>query len=289
MKTIIDVMLGVAIEAGTQARIMRDSSKNAQRGGYTMEVIDKGSQGRDIATAADQNAQKIISDALREHTPDIPQVGEEGDEAAMSMALRADTKWIFDPLDGTKNYSRGSSHWGVMIALVQGGKPVKGVIYLPSLSMFYVAEVGQGISINYIKQPPLLSVETRREVISLKKAVLGAEWGYWMTDRQMRQQNALIKLLSGPHQSLSAAFAISEVCQGITDGYLNLHKPDEGACIWDFAAGALLVAEALGLSVDEVACDPEGNPLDWTQKYMQALICKPGVRQEVLEILRTTE
>jgi histidinol-phosphatase len=64
--------------------------------------------------------------------------GEEegGDEAAV--------RWVIDPIDGTKNFSRGVPVWATLIALEREGKVVCGVISAPGLGHRWWAARGQG-------------------------------------------------------------------------------------------------------------------------------------------------
>lgn len=53
-------------------------------------------------------------------------------------------QWIIDPIDGTKNYVRGVPVWATLIALLDNGKPVAGVISAPALARRWWASEGAG-------------------------------------------------------------------------------------------------------------------------------------------------
>lgn len=53
-------------------------------------------------------------------------------------------QWILDPIDGTKNFVRGVPVWATLIALVDEGEVVVGVVSAPALKRRWWAAKGQG-------------------------------------------------------------------------------------------------------------------------------------------------
>jgi len=53
-------------------------------------------------------------------------------------------RWIVDPIDGTRNYSRGVPVWATLIALEDHGTVVLGVVSAPALHRRWWAERGEG-------------------------------------------------------------------------------------------------------------------------------------------------
>ena len=63
--------------------------------------------------------------------------------------------WIVDPLDGTVNYANGIPFFCVSIGLVDGGRPVVGVIHDPTRHETFAATVGRpGDARRAPDQPP---------------------------------------------------------------------------------------------------------------------------------------
>jgi myo-inositol-1(or 4)-monophosphatase len=56
--------------------------------------------------------------------------------------------WLVDPVDGTTNYAFGGPYWGVSIALSVGDRLQLASIFLPDLDEIYLAEFGQGATLN---------------------------------------------------------------------------------------------------------------------------------------------
>ncbi|WP_172457574.1 histidinol-phosphatase [Pseudonocardia sp. N23] len=52
--------------------------------------------------------------------------------------------WVLDPIDGTKNFSRGNPVWASLIALTVHGAPVVGVVSAPALGRRWWAATGSG-------------------------------------------------------------------------------------------------------------------------------------------------
>jgi len=53
-------------------------------------------------------------------------------------------QWVIDPIDGTKNFVRGVPVWSTLIALLEHGVPVVGVVSAPALSRRWWASEGGG-------------------------------------------------------------------------------------------------------------------------------------------------
>jgi histidinol-phosphatase len=52
--------------------------------------------------------------------------------------------WVLDPIDGTKNFLRGAPIWATLIALVEDGTPVVGMVSAPLLGRRWWASAGAG-------------------------------------------------------------------------------------------------------------------------------------------------
>lgn len=94
-------------------------------------------------TAADKAADEIIYKGLSAEFPDMMLVTE---EQASSHGLKGDTFLIVDPLDGTKEFIHRRGDFTVNIALVENGRPTRGVVYAPAKGrMFYTLADGTSV------------------------------------------------------------------------------------------------------------------------------------------------
>ena len=73
--------------------------------------------------------EELIREALSAQRPDDVVLGEEFG----GTAVFAGRQWVVDPIDGTKNFVRGVPVWATLIALLDDGVPVVGVVSAPAL------------------------------------------------------------------------------------------------------------------------------------------------------------
>lgn len=113
------------------------------------EVLTKGLD--DLVTAADLEAEELISGRLRELRPGVPVLGEEASHGDQGLRDRVEDEgayWVVDPLDGTKNFVAGEASFGLMVGLVENGSTVAGWIYLPATDVLYDGHVGDRVRRN---------------------------------------------------------------------------------------------------------------------------------------------
>jgi len=90
-------------------------------------------------TDADLAAERLVRSQLKRTRPRDAVVGEEMDDTG-----HGPRRWVIDPIDGTKNFVRGVPVWATLIALVDDGEPVLGVVSAPALSRRWWAAGGSG-------------------------------------------------------------------------------------------------------------------------------------------------
>jgi len=91
-------------------------------------------------TDADQSVEATVREALAQQRPDDVVLGEEFG----GTAVFAGRQWVVDPIDGTKNFVRGVPVWATLIALLDEGVPVVGVVSAPALGRRWWAGRGEG-------------------------------------------------------------------------------------------------------------------------------------------------
>src|SRR5690606_30696093 len=95
-------------------------------------------------TLADRAAHETISRRLGEMYPEIPVISEESEVPEYEERKNWERFWLVDPLDGTKEFIKQTGEFTVNIALVVGGKPKLGVVYVPVSGLTYLAEKSAG-------------------------------------------------------------------------------------------------------------------------------------------------
>jgi 3'(2'), 5'-bisphosphate nucleotidase len=88
-------------------------------------------------TDADHASEDLILDSLSKLFPEIPVVAEES-LAAGNIPEVQRYFFLVDPLDGTKEFIKKNGEFTVNIALVDGARPIFGLVYAPDKADCYV-------------------------------------------------------------------------------------------------------------------------------------------------------
>lgn len=91
-------------------------------------------------TIADREAEKLIRNELQNRFPLDAIIGEEFGQQSGTT----DYQWIIDPIDGTKSFICGVPLYSTLVALVNRGDVVVGVIFIPALNEMVFAAKGHG-------------------------------------------------------------------------------------------------------------------------------------------------
>jgi histidinol-phosphatase len=100
---------------------------------------------RSPVTRADREAELVIRGILGKAFPTHQLCGE---EFGWDKNQKADFKWWIDPVDGTRQFVRGISFWGTLIALEYRDEVVVGVIHHPTMGYTLWAAKGLGCFAN---------------------------------------------------------------------------------------------------------------------------------------------
>ena len=90
-------------------------------------------------TDADRAAEELVRSQLKRTRPRDAVAGEE-----LETTGHGPRRWVIDPIDGTKNFVRGVPVWATLIALVDDGQPVVGLVSAPALQRRWWAATGSG-------------------------------------------------------------------------------------------------------------------------------------------------
>ncbi len=121
----------------------------AQAGAAIMQIYDgafavERKADNSPLTLADLESQRIIMEALRTLTPDIPVLSEESANAPWSERRHWRQLWVVDPLDGTREFVKRNGQFTVNIALVIDHEPRLGIIAAPATGQLYWGAAGVG-------------------------------------------------------------------------------------------------------------------------------------------------
>ncbi|MCV6596105.1 MAG: 3'(2'),5'-bisphosphate nucleotidase CysQ [Mangrovicoccus sp.] len=204
------------------------------------EVWKKGDESP--VSEADLAVDAMLTKHLRSARPEYGWLSEETPDD--TDRLGRERVFIVDPIDGTRAFVAGEKTWAHALAVVEAGRVIAGVVFLPILEEMFTAQLGGGAALN---DAPL-SVSTQAELRGA--ALLTNKWGldakHWprgVPDVARHQRSAL-------------AYRLALVGEGRFDASVSFGKVWE----WDSAAGSLIVQEAGGTITDR-----HGAPLIFNQ------------------------
>ncbi|ABC93153.1 inositol 1-phosphatase 2 (plasmid) [Rhizobium phaseoli] len=224
------VLAEAVVKAGETARV-------SLRRRTSREMLAKAP--RDYQTEIDVAVERIIVDEMTKAFPDY---AIQGEEAVGNRTAGPDAPIIYiDPIDGTTNYAWGVPHFGMTIAIAEGGSLVAGVVYDAMQDELFSAERGGGAYLDgeRIRCADVGDIENvligaGLPVPGQVKAV--AEETYFDAIKRLMANTAGVRRLG------SAALSIAYVACGRLDGFF-----EDGLSIHDFGASALMVEEAGGI------------------------------------------
>lgn len=192
-----------------------------------------GIKGRgNVVTDVDFAVEAAVRSMLLDAYPEIPILSEE-----TGSTTRSDEwLWVVDPLDGTKNFSRGIPHFCFTAALCFSDEPVVAITTHPLLDDEFMAVRGEGLTVNGVLQPPLEPAQLTNAVIAID---LGYEIG--LGGRNLELAAFLWPRVQALRIPGSAALDAAYLAAGRWDLYVHSNLEP-----WDIAAGLLLVREAGG-------------------------------------------
>ncbi|MFN8105691.1 MAG: inositol monophosphatase family protein [Acidimicrobiia bacterium] len=192
-------------------------------------VVDAKGDGTPV-TEADRGAERLVRDYLAERYPDDAVVGEEEGATTGTSGRR----WVVDPIDGTKAFTRGVPLYSNLLALEDEHGWAVAVVNLPALGETVAA--GRGLGCHH---------DGRRCHVSSTARLADA----YLTTSGFEHWDA--EVLAALHRSGAGmrtwgdGYGYALVATGRVDAMV-----DPAAALWDAAPMPLLLAEAGGRFTD---------------------------------------
>jgi histidinol-phosphatase len=199
-------------------------------------------------TDADRAVEQVIRGLLRAERPGDAVSGEEfGAEGGGSR------RWVIDPIDGTKNYVRGVPVWATLIALLDGARPVVGMVSAPALGRRWWAGHATGAWTTALGSAP------RRLAVSQVAELADASLTYssltgW-TDLGRRDE--FLALMDACWRTRAYGDFWSHLL--VAEGAADIAAEAE-LSLWDMAALAPIVTEAGGRFTSLTGVDGVDGP-----------------------------
>ena len=239
-------------------RLVREAGRMAlQRFWRPFHVEYKRGDRSDPVTEADRDVEAFLRSSIAREFPEHGILGEEGTEV---NAGEREFVWALDPVDGTTNFVNGLPLFGCSAALLRHGEPVVGAVFLSIAPRALAREaerhrgeghpmlhagVGVGSAVLHARLGggAFLDGEMVRasEATMLEPSSLAGLPGHL---RQFRRLNRLRENPGEPRCLGSICYETGLVACGVLR-YAVFLKPK----LWDVAAGALIVRESGGLSL----------------------------------------
>jgi myo-inositol-1(or 4)-monophosphatase len=223
----------------------------------------------DPVTVVDTETERLLRDRLAELRPGEPILGEEeGGSASTAPGLPL---WVLDPIDGTVNFVYGIEAYAVSVGVQVDGASVAGAVANVSTGEVFSAAIGMGA---HLRRGGTSTQLRCTAVGELSMALVGTGFGY-ARERRIRQAAVVSQLLPEIRDLRrigSCALDLCMVAAGRLDAYYEW-----GVHVWDWAAGALIAAEA-GASVRLPAADGSGSGL--------IVASAPGIAADFADALR---
>ena len=218
---------------------------------------------RTPVTDADTATEDALRAVLGHERPEDAVLGEErGGESAENGR-----GWVLDPIDGTKNFSRGVPVWATRFGVTGHGRPTGGVVSAPALGRRGGGARGRGAWVADGGAPP------RRITVSGVADLADA----YLSTTDFRT--------FARHGELDRWLALADACWEtrafgdfwqyvlVAEGVLDL-VVDREANAWDLAAPAAIVVEAGGRLTDLTGADTHdgGNALTSNGRLHEAAL-----------------
>ncbi|NNM77256.1 histidinol-phosphatase [Sphingomonas sp. ID1715] len=210
------------------AQALADASGRAIRPYFRAAFDQQVKSDASPVTQADREAEAAIRALLERERPQDGIIGEEyGEERA-----DAERVWVLDPIDGTRSFIAGRPIFGTLIALLEQGRPILGVIDQPISGERWIGAVGRSTLLNGAP------VRSRRDR-PLNQAIFATTAPWFCPAFETLQQKTGDTLLGGDCYNYAL----------LASGQVDL-VIEEGLKLYDYAALVPVVEGAGGVMTD---------------------------------------
>ena len=211
-------------------------------------------------TKADHAAHIIIEKGLQNLHAHYPILSEEGGLPDFETRKHWNRYWLVDPLDGTKEFISKNGEFTVNIALIDGTKPILGIVYVPVTGVLYygIDHTESGISFA-IK-------ETKSNKKELSVSPVNFDTDLVVVGSRRHGAEALDALLANIESefasleliSMGSSLKICAIAEGNAHWYPRLALTSE----WDTAAAHAVLNGAGGKILNESLVELNYNQKD---------------------------
>lgn len=215
-------------------------------GAFAVEIKDDASP----LTAADLAAHRILVAGLVALAPPWPVLSEESADVPWTERQRWSRYWLVDPLDGTREFVKRNGEFTVNVALIDGHRPILGVVLAPVSGELALAWQGGGAWRE--AGPGATPQRLHSRALPERPMVAGSR-----SHASPAEQALLARL--GPYEALALGSSLKflRLAAGAADLYVRLGPTSE----WDTAAAQCVLEQAGG-----AVLGLDGAPLAYNTK-----------------------
>ncbi len=216
-------------------------------------------------TEADRAAEAAMRAILEKERPQDSIIGEEYGVSPGTSGR----SWVLDPIDGTTSFLIGRPSFGTLIAVIEQGWPLLGVIDQPILRERWLGATGRPTTFNG-------AVVSTRACPDLKAATIATTGPQYFSDHDGEHFMTLAA------QTDHKRMVVGGDCMNyglLANGWLDI-VCEAGLKLHDLAALVPVVQGAGG-----VMCDWNGDPLNAASSGHVLAIGDPARQEDVLEAL----
>jgi myo-inositol-1(or 4)-monophosphatase len=221
----------------------------------------------DPVTVVDTETERLLRDRLAELRPGEHILGEEEGGAASDTG---GLTWVLDPIDGTVNFVYGLDNYAVSVGVQRDGQSVAGAVANVPANVLYSAALGHGAR---VQRDGVVAPLQTSAAVELSMSLVGTGFSY-VPEQRARQAEVVTHLLPVVRDMRRMGSCALDLCM-VAAGHLDAYYEDD-VHLWDWAAGALIAAEA-GASLRLPPADGEAGLI---------VAATPGIAEALTDTLR---
>ncbi|MBU0570370.1 inositol monophosphatase family protein [Patescibacteria group bacterium] len=200
--------------------------------GRTLDKINVNGA-HDVVTEVDIAIEELTRQTIEKSTLGIKVFGEENFKQEFD-STEEPLFVVVDPIDGTKEFIKGTQDWSISICAVENGLPVVASVFLPDKDELYTCIKGSGVYLN--DKPLILSANRGNNMIGV-------------SPRQIQEEafrSKIVKAGFKPSHISALTPKICSILRGDIDVAVYFEQNGVSATLWDYAAVHLLIHESGG-------------------------------------------
>ena len=226
LKKIIESLIDTFINAGLKSLTLREK-------GLTKKMKSDNTP----VSNGDLEVNKIVSEKIKNITPNIPIVSEETSENKSIKNLK--DFWLIDPIDGTYDYINNLDEFTINAGLIINNEPAAGLIYAPAKKrMFY----------SYGKNSAFEISNNKTMKLECSNNFDRNEINFVSYSNKLKPEIEKIHKELGvkKYTRMKSSLKFCVIAAGEFHGYVA----EPRACEWDIAAGHAILKHAGGTITD---------------------------------------